>query len=98
MGEAAILEMYFNSLPELAKHIAEPLSKVEKIVMYGDGNNTKMMKDIIGTANQIFDGAAEATGVDIKSIISGFLGGKAAGSADKSGNAAGRNETAGGGE
>jgi len=98
MGEAAILEMYFNSLPELAKHIAEPLSKVEKIVMYGDGNNTKMMKDIIGTANQIFDGAAEATGVDIKSIISGFLGGKAAGSADKGGNAAGRNETAGGGE
>ena len=76
MGEAAIMEMYFNSLPEVAKHIAEPLSKVEKIVMYGDGNNTKMMKDIIGTANQIFDGAAEATGLDVKSIIAGFLGGK----------------------
>ena len=44
--------------------------------MYGDGYNTKMMKDIIGTANQIFDGAAEATGLNVKSIIAGFLGGK----------------------
>ncbi|MGI5067034.1 flotillin family protein [Treponema putidum] len=78
MGEAAILEMYFNALPEVAKNLAEPLSKVEKIVMYGDGNNTKMMKDIIGTANQVLDGASEAVGFDMKSIVGGFLGGKMA--------------------
>lgn len=76
MGEAAVLEMYFNALPEVARNLAEPLSKVEKIVMYGDGNTTKMMKDIIGTANQIFDGTSEATGFDIKSLLAGFLGGK----------------------
>lgn len=78
MGEAAILEMYFNALPEVAKNLAEPLSKVEKIVMYGDGNNTKMMKDIIDTANQVLDGASEAVGFDVKSIVGGFLGGKIA--------------------
>ncbi|MGP1594346.1 MAG: flotillin family protein [Treponema sp.] len=76
MGEAAVLEMYFNALPEVARNLAEPLSKVEKIVMYGDGNTTKLMKDIIGTANQIFDGTSEATGFDIKSLLAGFLGGK----------------------
>lgn len=76
MGEAAVLEMYFNALPEVARNLAEPLSKVEKIVMYGDGNSTKLMKDIIGTANQIFDGTGEATGFDIKSLLAGFLGGK----------------------
>ena len=76
MGEAAVLEMYFNALPAVAKNLAEPLAKIEKIVMYGDGNNTKLMKDIIGTANQIFDGTSEATGFNVKSLLAGFLGGK----------------------
>ena len=76
MGEAAVLEMYFNALPAVAKNLAEPLAKVEKIVMYGDGNNTKLMKDIIGTANQIFDGTSEAAGFNVKSLLAGFLGGK----------------------
>ena len=69
MGEAAVL-------PAVAKNLAEPLAKVEKIVMYGDGNNTKLMKDIIGTANQIFDGTSEAAGFNVKSLLAGFLGGK----------------------
>ena len=76
MGEAAVLEMYFNALPAVAKNLAEPLAKIEKIVMYGDGNNTKLMKDIIGTANQIFDGTSEAAGFNVKSLLAGFLGGK----------------------
>ena len=37
-----------------------------------------MMKDIIGTANQVLDGASEAVGFDVKSIVGGFLGGKMA--------------------
>lgn len=37
-----------------------------------------MMKDIIDTANQVLDGASEAVGFDVKSIVGGFLGGKMA--------------------
>lgn len=76
MGEAAVLEMYFDALPEVVKNAAEPLSKVEKITMYGDGNSAKLMKDIMGTVTQVTDGLRESTGVDLQSVLSGFLGGK----------------------
>ena len=78
MGEAAILEMYFKAMPEIAKNIAEPLGKVDKITMYGDGNSTKLVKDIVGTFTQVTEGLKESTGVDLQSVLSGFLGGKIA--------------------
>lgn len=78
MGEAAVLEMYFKALPEVVKNAASPLEKVEKITMYGDGNNAKLTKDIINTVNQVTDGLKESTGVDLAAVLSGFLGGKVA--------------------
>lgn len=78
MGEAAVLEMYFKALPEVVKNAAMPLSNVDKITMYGDGNSTKLMKDIMGTVVQITDGLKESTGVDLQSVLSGFLGARAA--------------------
>ena len=40
-GDAAIIEMIMRALPEIAKNVAEPLSKVDKITMYGEGNSAK---------------------------------------------------------
>ena len=79
MGEAAVLEMYFKALPEVVKNAAMPLEKVDRITMYGDGNNTKLMKDIMNTVNQVTDGLKESTGVDLSAVLSGFLAGKAVG-------------------
>ncbi len=78
MGEAAVLEMYFKALPEVVKNAAEPLSSVDKITMYGEGNSAKLMKDVMGTVVQITDGLKESTGVDLQAVLSGFLAGKAA--------------------
>ena len=78
MGEAAVLEMYFKALPEVVKNAAMPLENVDRITMYGDGNNTKLMKDIMNTVNQVTDGLKESTGVDLNAVLSGFLAGKAA--------------------
>ena len=78
MGEAAVLEMYFKALPEVVKNAAAPLEKVEKITMYGDGNNAKLTRDIINTVNQVTDGLKESTGVDLAAVLSGFLAGKVA--------------------
>ena len=78
MGEAAVLEMYFRALPEVVKNAAEPLASVDKITMYGDGNSSKLMKDVMGTVVQVTDGLKEATGVDLQAVLSGFLAGKAA--------------------
>lgn len=79
MGEAAILEMYFKAMPEIAKNVAEPLAKVDKITMYGDGNTSRLVKDIVGTMSQVTDGLKEAAGVDLQAVLAGFLGGKLAG-------------------
>lgn len=78
MGEAAVLEMYFKALPEVVKNAAEPLANVDKITMYGDGNSSKLMKDVMGTVVQITDGLKESTGVDLQAVLSGFLAGKVA--------------------
>lgn len=78
MGEAAVLEMYFKALPEVVKNAATPLSNVDKITMYGDGNSAKLMKDVMGTVVQITDGLKESTGVDLQAVLSGFLAGKVA--------------------
>lgn len=76
-GEAAVLEMYFKSLPEISKNIAAPLNNVDKITMYGDGNNAKLVGDITKSLTQITDGLNESLGVDVKSLLLGFLGNKA---------------------
>ncbi|MBQ7291575.1 MAG: flotillin family protein [Clostridia bacterium] len=78
MGEASVLEMYLTALPEVVKNAASPLSRTDKIVMYGDGNSTKVVRDVMNSANQIMEGMKESTGIDLSSIIAGFAGGKAA--------------------
>ena len=78
MGEAAVLEMYFKALPDVVKNAATPLNNVDRITMYGDGNSSKLMKDIMGTVVQVTDGLKESTGVDLNAILSGFLAGKTA--------------------
>ena len=76
MKEAAILEMYFDKLPDIAKNVAEPLNNIDKITMYGEGNSAKMVKDIINSTAQISEGLTEGLGIDIKSLVAGIIGGK----------------------
>ncbi len=76
MGEASILEMYLAVLPEVVKAAAEPLSQTDKIVMYGDGNSTKLVKDVMSSASQIMDGIKESTGIDVTSVLAGLTAGK----------------------
>ena len=77
-GQAAVVEMIMAALPEIAKNVAEPLSKVDKITMYGDGNNSKLLADIVNGTAQITDGISESMGIDIKSLVLGALSGKLA--------------------
>ena len=78
MGEASILEMYLQALPEVVKNAASPLAQTDRIVMYGDGNATKVVKDVMTSANQIMEGMKESTGLDLSALIAGMVGGKLA--------------------
>lgn len=83
MGEASVLEMYLAALPEVVKNAAEPLTKTDKIIMYGDGNSAKIVKDVMNSANQVVEGVKESTGIDIASLLAGVVGGKIAANSDK---------------
>ena len=70
MQEAAITEMVVDKLPEIARAVAEPLTKVDKITMYGEGNASKMVGDIMQSIDQVSQGA----GFDIRQLLAGALG------------------------
>ena len=78
MGEASVLDMYLQALPEVVKNAAAPLAQTDKIVMYGDGNSTKLVRDVMNSTDQVIEGVKQTTGIDLASIIAGFAGGKAA--------------------
>ena len=78
MGEASVLEMYLTALPEVVKNAATPLAQTDKIVMYGEGNSTKLVGDVMNSTSQIMEGMKETTGIDLGSLLAGFVGGKAA--------------------
>lgn len=78
MGEASVLEMYFQAMPLIAKAVAEPLSNVDSITMYGEGNQAKMVQDITTTMSQIMAGVKDSTGIDPQALLAGFIGAKAA--------------------
>lgn len=78
MSDASIVEMAMNALPKIVANAAAPLERVDKIVVYGDGGTTKLIGDVMNSTNQIVEGVKEATGLDITSLFSGYLGGKAA--------------------
>lgn len=75
-GQAAVLEMYFKAMPDIAKNIASPLNNVDKITMYGEGNNAKLIGDITKSVTQVTEGLNESLGVDLKSVLIGALGNK----------------------
>lgn len=75
MSSASVLEMYFDMLPKAVANAAAPLTNVDKIVQYGDGNNTKMISDIMGVTTQVMEGLSES-GIDVKALMSGIIGGK----------------------
>lgn len=79
MQEAAILQMYFEKLPDIAKAVAEPLSNIDSITMYGDGNTAKMVEDITTSTTQISNGLLDGMGISLKDLIGSVLTGRAIG-------------------
>lgn len=77
MGEASIIEMYLNTLPQIVANASAPLTNVDKIIQYGDGNNSKLVGDVMSMSNQIIEGLAE-NGIDLKALLAGAVGGKLA--------------------
>ena len=83
-GEAAMADMqmealktYFEQLPAIAAAIGEGYQGVDKIVMLGNDSG-QLAGNIMSTATQISEGMSQSLGIDLKSLLAGFMGGKIA--------------------
>ena len=68
--------MYLNALPEVVKNAALPLAQTDKIVMYGDGNATKVVRDVMGSSSQVLEGLKESTGIDLAGLLTQYVSAK----------------------
>lgn len=85
-GEAAQMDMqlqaikvYFEKLPAIADAVGKAYTNVDKIYMYG-GDTSQLAGDIMKNVSQVSEGLSESLGIDVSSLLSGFLGGKVASS------------------
>ena len=95
-GEAAVIEMLCKMYPEVARAIAEPLGKIDKITMYGDGNTARLTEDVTKSFKQTIDGLSDSLGVDLNSVATNFLknkGGDAAKQIEKTESDEGSDDT-----
>ena len=88
-GEAAKMDMqmealklYFEQLPAIAKAVGDGYNGVDKIVMLGNDSG-QLAGNIMNTTTQISEGLSESLGIDLKSMLAGFIGGKIATPNDK---------------
>lgn len=71
-NHAALFEMYLNILPELARAVSEPLSKVEKIVVIGGDKSlgtSKITSQVAEVLAQMPEVVKSLIGVDLKKYL-----------------------------
>lgn len=70
---AAMVEMLVKILPEMAGKVAEPLSKIDKITIFGGGDENGAVAPVAGNVPQVmaaaFQTIKEATGIDMTEIV-----------------------------
>ena len=83
-GDAAMVDMqmqaikaYFEQLPAIAEAVGQGYQGVDKIVMLGN-DSSQLAGNIMNTTTQISEGLSQSIGIDLKSLLAGFLGGKIA--------------------
>lgn len=71
-GEAAIVQMLADKLPEVAKYVSEPIGRTEKMVIIdngGQGGASKVTKNITNIMSEIPEVINSLTGVDIIDLV-----------------------------
>ncbi|EXG86525.1 hypothetical protein K413DRAFT_3360 [Clostridium sp. ASBs410] len=72
-GQAAMMEMIVQALPEMAKAIAEPLAAIDKITIIDSGNGdtgvTSMGSYVPAVLAKTIESVKETTGLDITEIM-----------------------------
>lgn len=72
MGDASIIEMTLQKLPEMVACAAAPMEKADSITIYGDGGGTKVVSDVTRMVTQVMAALGDS-GIDIRSLIANAI-------------------------
>ena len=79
-NEAAVYKMVIDALPELARAVSEPMSKIDKIVMVGGGDGStgvsKLTEQVAQGLAQLPTVVESLSGVDLKKLLEKLPGQK----------------------
>ena len=79
-GQAAIMDMVLEMLPEYAKQVATPLSNIDKITIVDTGSDSKSSgaNKVTGYATNLMSTMQESlkasSGIDVKDLLESFAG------------------------
>lgn len=68
-----VAKAYIEQLPAIAKAVGEGYQGVDKIVMLGEDSG-KLAGNIMNTTTQISEALGESLGVDLRTLLSSFMG------------------------
>lgn len=93
-NEAAIYKMVIDALPELARAVSEPMSKIDKIVMVGGGDGSmgvsKLTEQVAQVLAQLPTVVESLSGIDLKKLLEKLPGQKTEEEANKGQNVKGK--------
>lgn len=75
MGDASIIDMTLQKLPEMMACAAAPMEKASNITIYGNDGGTKIVRDVTNMTTQVMSALRDA-GIDIQSILMNALNNK----------------------
>ncbi len=80
-GQAALIEQLFQTLPQVAEAVAQPLAKTERIVMISGGNDdsagvgaSRLTRDVTNIVAQLPSVIEALTGIDILGTLKNLKG------------------------
>lgn len=86
-NEAAVYQMLIEKLPELARAVSEPLSKLDKITIVDTGGEGKGVAKVTGQIAQVLAQLPEVAeslgGIDLRKLAKKLTGGEAPTDADR---------------
>lgn len=75
-GEAAVIELLINQLPEIMAQVAKPMENIEKITVIdtgdGSGGASKIARTVTNVAGTGFEVIKDLTGLDITQLVRDF--------------------------
>jgi flotillin len=72
-NEAAVAQMYIERLPDIARAVAEPMSRIERVVLISNGNGamgaSRVTRDVLDIVAQLPPLLEASTGMSLKDLL-----------------------------